>query len=82
MFLIISIYYIEKEKYLSASALFALSFLSKLIAIFLLPLIIQKAGIKKSMVYFKLAVIVALFIYHLKDDASTDKFLALSQGGV
>lgn len=72
MFLIISIYFIEKEKYLTASAFLAFSVLSKLIAIFLLPLIIKKAGFKKTMVFILSFAVVAAIFYlpFIKEDAS------------
>ncbi|HKI78261.1 MAG TPA: hypothetical protein VKA26_06945 [Ignavibacteriaceae bacterium] len=48
LFMILFIYFMEKEKFYIASVFFTFSFLSKMFPIILLPLIIKKAGIKKS----------------------------------
>jgi len=73
MFLIISIYFVEKKNYIPASAFLAFSFLSKLIGIFLLPLIIKKAGVKNSIIFiFVFSLVTAIFyIPFFEGDFST-----------
>lgn len=78
MFLIIAVYFIEKEKYAGASVFLALSFLSKLIGIFLLPLIFRKAGIKKSILFIFSFSVVSIIFYLPFADGNISTFTAFS----
>lgn len=62
-FLVMFIYYFEKQKFNLASATLALAFLSKLLALLLLPLVIKKLGIKKSLVFYGLFLFVSVIFY-------------------
>lgn len=78
MFLIIAVYFIEKGKYAGASVFLALSFLSKLIGIFLLPLIVKKAGIKKAVLFIFIFSFVSIIFYLPFADGSFSTFTAFS----
>ncbi len=78
MFLIIAVYFIEKGKYARASVFLALSFLSKLIGIFLLPLIFRKAGINKSVLFIFIFSFVSIIFYLPFTDGSFLAFSAFS----
>ncbi len=62
-FLILFIYYSEKQKYYTSSIMLALAFLSKLLALFLLPLIIKKVGFKKAIKFYAIFIFVCLIFY-------------------
>jgi hypothetical protein len=62
-FLVMFIYYFEKQKFNMASAALALAFLSKLLALLLLPLVIKKLGIKKSLLFYGLFLFVSIIFY-------------------
>jgi alpha-1,6-mannosyltransferase len=69
MFMIIFIYYLESGKHLAAAVPFALSFLSKLFPIILIPLLIKKLGIKKFFYFFLIFFFITFsfyypFVYH------------------
>ncbi|MBK7379567.1 MAG: hypothetical protein IPJ03_11265 [Ignavibacteriales bacterium] len=78
MFLIIAVYFIEREKFAGASVFLALSFLSKLIGIFLLPLIFRKAGINKSVLFIFIFSFVSIIFYLPFADGSFSAFTAFS----
>ncbi len=63
-FMLLFIYLIEKGKIYSASVFFSLAFLSKMYPVILLPLIIKKAGLKKSF-YFLLIFLLITFGFYL-----------------
>ena len=62
-FLIMFIYYFEKQKFSLASILLALAFLSKLLALLLLPLVIKKLGIKKSLLFYGIFLFTSVIFY-------------------
>ena len=64
MFMVISLYYIEKGNYLKSSVFLALSSLARLYSVLLIPLIFKKIGFKKS-IYFIAAFSVVMIIFYL-----------------
>ena len=62
-FLVMFVYYFEKQKFNLASVLLALAFLSKLLAVLLLPLVIKKLGIKKSFIFYAIFLSVSVIFY-------------------
>lgn len=48
-FFIMAVYFFEKEKHLTASVLFSFSVLAKFLPLFIIPLLLRKAGIKKTL---------------------------------
>ena len=62
-FLILFVYYFEKQKYHTSSILLALAFLSKLFALLLLPLVIKKMGFKKAIKFYLIFILVCLIFY-------------------
>lgn len=62
-FLVLFIYYFEKEKYNLSSVMLAFAFLSKLIALLALPLVIKKLGFKKSIVFCTILSFVGIIFY-------------------
>lgn len=48
-FFITAVYFFEKEKHLTASVLFSFSVLSKFLPLFIIPLLLRKEGIKKTL---------------------------------
>jgi hypothetical protein len=63
MFFIIFFYYIEKGNYLKSSIFFSLSFLTKFYPIFILPLLIKKLGVKKSLNFVSIFVLICAVFY-------------------
>jgi hypothetical protein len=64
MFFVLFIYFIEKDNYKLSSVFYALSFLSKFLPVFILPLLLRKLGFKKSLM-FGLIFIAMLIIFYL-----------------
>ena len=62
-FLILFIYYFEKQKYHISSIMLALAFLSKLFALLLLPLVIKKVGFKKAIKFYLIFILTCLIFY-------------------
>ena len=62
-FLLLFLYYFEKNKINLSSLMLALAFLSKLLALLLLPLIIKKLGIKKALIFYSVFTITCLIFY-------------------
>jgi hypothetical protein len=62
-FLVLFLYYFEKGRFNFSSVLLAFAFLSKLLALLILPLIIKKLGVRKAIVYFAVFVITCLIFY-------------------
>lgn len=62
-FLVLFIYYFEKEKYNLSAVMLAFAFLSKLIALLALPLVIKKLGFKKSLVFYTVFLFVSIIFY-------------------
>ena len=62
-FLIMFLYYLEKNKITLSAAMLALAFLTKLLALLILPLVIKKLGIKKSLIFYSIFLITCLIFY-------------------
>ncbi|NWF89837.1 MAG: hypothetical protein HXY50_10300 [Ignavibacteriaceae bacterium] len=62
-FLVLFLYLFEKGKVYLSSAMLALVFLTKLIALFLLPLMIRKLGIKKSIIFYLIFFSICFLFY-------------------
>jgi hypothetical protein len=62
-FLIMFIYYLEKNKITLSASMLALAFLTKLLALLILPLVIKKLGIKKSLIFYSIFLITCLVFY-------------------
>lgn len=62
-FLILFIYYFEKQKYHISSIMLAFAFLSKLLALLLLPLVIKKVGFKKALTFYAIFILTCLIFY-------------------
>jgi alpha-1,6-mannosyltransferase len=62
-FLVTFVYYFEKNKLGISSVLLAFAFLTKLLALFILPLIIKKLGIKKTLIFYLIFLLTCLIFY-------------------
>lgn len=62
-FLVMFLYYFEKNKISLSSLMLALAFLTKLLAILIIPLIFKKLGIKKSIIFYAVFLLVCLIFY-------------------
>jgi alpha-1,6-mannosyltransferase len=62
-FLIMFIYYLEKNKITLSASILALAFLTKLLALLILPLVMKKLGIKKSLIFYSIFLITCLIFY-------------------
>lgn len=62
-FLVMFLYYFEKNKINLSSLLLALAFLSKLLALLILPLIIKKLGIKRALIFYSVFLITCTIFY-------------------
>ncbi len=62
-FLVVFIYYFEKQKFNLASVALAFAFLSKLLALLVLPLVIKKLGIKKSIPFYGIFLFISVIFY-------------------
>jgi alpha-1,6-mannosyltransferase len=60
LFMLLFIYFMEKNKIYSAAVFFSLAFLSKIYPVILFPLVFKKAGLKRSL-YFLLIFLVITF---------------------
>jgi hypothetical protein len=60
LFMLLFIYFMEKNKIYSAAVVFSLAFLSKIYPVILFPLVFKKAGLKRSL-YFLLIFLVITF---------------------
>lgn len=76
-FLIMFLYYFEKQKYNLSSVLLAFAFLSKLLALLLLPLVIKKLGLKKSIIFFGVFLLVSIIFYLPFFSGNIDVFAGL-----
>lgn len=62
-FLVLFIYYFEKEKYNLSSVVLAFAFLSKLLALLVLPLIIKRLEIKKIIIFYIVFLTITIIFY-------------------
>jgi hypothetical protein len=62
-FLVLFIYYFEKNKFEISAVMLALAFLTKLLALLILPLVIKKLGIKKALSFYLIFFITCLIVY-------------------
>jgi alpha-1,6-mannosyltransferase len=62
-FLMMFIYYLEKNKITLSASMLALAFLTKLLALLILPLVIKKLEIKKSLIFYSIFLITCLVFY-------------------
>ncbi|MCK7523107.1 MAG: hypothetical protein MZV64_38265 [Ignavibacteriales bacterium] len=62
-FLIMFLYYLEKNKITLSAAMLALAFLTKLLALLILPLMIKKLGLKKSVIFYSVFLITCIIFY-------------------
>lgn len=62
-FLVLFLYFFEKNKINLSSLMLALAFLSKLLALLILPLVIKKLGIKKALIFYSVFLITCLIFY-------------------
>lgn len=62
-FLVLFLYYFERNKVSLPSVMLALAFLSKLLSLLILPLIIKKAGFKKALVFYGVFLLTCLIFY-------------------
>jgi hypothetical protein len=78
-FFVVFIYLIEKEKYISSSIFFALSFLTKFLPLLILPLLLKKIGLKKSILFFVVFILVSILFYlpFLTGEHSITKFISV-----
>lgn len=76
-FLIMFLYYFEKQKYNLSSVLSAFAFLSKLLALLLLPLVIKKLGLKKSIIFYGVFLLVSIIFYLPFFSGNIDGFAGL-----
>ncbi len=63
MFMVMFIYFSEKEKHILSSVTFSLAVLSKLYPVILFPLIIKKFGLKKTFIFTIISIILVTSIY-------------------
>ena len=63
MFLIVFLYFLEKEKMLAAVFAFAFSFLTKLYPIFLIPLLVKKLGVQRFVYFILIFVFTSVLFY-------------------
>lgn len=76
-FLVLFLYYFEKDKLNLSPFLLALAFLTKLLAVLLLPLIIKKIGVKKSLVFYFIFIITVIIFYLPFSSGNLDLFTGL-----
>jgi hypothetical protein len=76
-FLVMFLYYFEKNRYNLSSVLLALAFLSKLLALLILPLVIKKLGIKKALVFYSVFILTCLIFYMPFISGNFDAFASL-----
>lgn len=62
-FLALFLYYFEKNRISLSSIMLALAFLSKLLALLILPLVIKKLGIKKALLFYVVFIVTCLIFY-------------------
>jgi hypothetical protein len=62
-FLIMFLYYLEKNKITLSAVMLALAFLTKLLALLILPLVIKKLGLKKSVIFYSAFLITCIIFY-------------------
>ena len=62
-FLIMFLFYFEKQKYILSCVTLALAFLSKLLGLLVLPLVIKKLGIKKTIIFYGIFLILSTVFY-------------------
>ena len=62
-FLVLFLYYFEKNKLSISSIMLALAFLSKLLAMLILPLIIKKMGLKKALIFYAVFLLTCIVFY-------------------
>jgi alpha-1,6-mannosyltransferase len=78
-FFIVFIYMIEKDKNILSAVFFALSFLTKFLPVLILPLLLKKIGLKKSILFFILFILVSVLFYlpFLSGEHSITKFISV-----
>ncbi len=76
-FLVMFLYYFEKKKYKLSSTLLAFAFLSKLLALLVLPLIIKKLGIKKTIIFYGIFWFISITFFLPFYSGNTDVFAGL-----
>ncbi|HAB50897.1 MAG: hypothetical protein A2315_01420 [Ignavibacteria bacterium RIFOXYB2_FULL_35_12] len=76
-FLVVFLYYFEKNKISLSSIMLALAFLTKLLALLILPLIIKKLGIKKALIFYIVFTITCLIFYAPFISGNLDVFAGL-----
>lgn len=76
-FLVVFLYYFEKNKINLSSIMLALAFLTKLLALLILPLIIKKLGIKKALIFYIVFTITCLIFYAPFISGNLDVFAGL-----
>lgn len=62
-FLVLFLYLFEKSNYKLSSITLVFAFLSKLLALFLLPLVIKKLGIKKALIFYAIFIFTTILFY-------------------
>lgn len=62
-FLVLFLYYFEKNRISLSSVMLALAFLTKLLALLVLPLVVKKLGIKKALIFYVVFIITCLIFY-------------------
>lgn len=62
-FIVLFLYYFEKSRFNISSMMLALAFLSKILAILVLPLIIKKTGYKKAFVFYGVFLLTCVIFY-------------------
>lgn len=62
-FIVLFLYYFEKSKFNISSVMLALAFLSKILAVLLLPLIIKKTGYKKAFIFYAVFLLTCIIFY-------------------
>ena len=63
LFMLLFIYFIEKNKIYSAAVFFSLAFLSKIYPVILFPLVLKKAGLKRSLYFFLIFLVITFCAY-------------------
>jgi alpha-1,6-mannosyltransferase len=63
LFMLLFLYFMEKDKIYSAAVFFSLAFLSKIYPVILFPLVLKKAGLKRSIYFFLIFLVIAICSY-------------------
>jgi len=62
-FIVLFLYYFEKSRFNISSIMLALAFLSKILALLVLPLIIKKTGYKKAFIFYAVFLLTCVIFY-------------------